>query len=137
MGCHGNTDNIGRVFFNNQNVVLFARNFLGQDKEDISRDFKVVIHEIVHLFDKDARILISKELEEKEINIMEFFELLARSFAPKGILFEHIYNPEEYIRIIDKAVKMDKDIINIKDDLITALKPILTQETSHSIPKRG
>ena len=133
----GNTDNIGRAFFNDKNVVLFARNFIGQDKEDISRDFKVVIHEIVHLFDKSARTLISKELEERGINIMEFFEFLARGFAPRGIIFEQSDNCEEYVRVIDKAIKRDKDLIDIKGDLITALKPILKQETNHPISKMG
>lgn len=119
----GNINNIGRAFFNKTNIPIFIRNFNKPNIKDVEQDFRVIIHELIHLFDTNSRIVLKEDLVRYNIDIMDFFEEIARCFAPNGILFDkNDGNNLKLIEIIGEALNKNRKLVDIKDELIRQYK---------------
>jgi len=110
--CIGNTGRAGRgnSFCSNKSII-FPRNFKNYNKKSLQKDFKVAMHEIIHL-------LYGKLGKNKG-----FVECLTRAFAPKGLLFNKEgmdKKSTEYkiAMLIEEAIKSEKNYNEIRNELI-------------------
>ena len=112
--CMGNNGQFGTGnTFNSSICTLFPRKFENYTEKTLESDFAVMIHEIVHTFQKE---IYSKEERE-------FIEAVTRAFAPRGILINREKCDkgsleELMIPIIDKAILEGKTYFDVREELI-------------------
>jgi len=110
----GNIDNMGRGFVKNNTIFLFPRMF--KDYNYAEEDFKMFIHEFIHLMEYNSK----KEIGEER----EFFENVARCFAPKGILFNKEFAKEnqEFWHKFVEIFESKGDIFNLYREMMNCGK---------------
>jgi|TARA_Y100000034_G_C6897373_1_gene414058 hypothetical protein len=100
----------GNALFPNKGFI-FPRNFKKFTDESLNLDLRVLIHEIVHLFQKDI-------YEQEDTDLME---TITNAFAPRGILFEEQKKDEKNLerieKLVKKAIKENKTFFDVKNEL--------------------
>lgn len=95
-------------------VLLFPRSFSKADDKTILADFKVLIHEVVHLLQGK----LSNRRGEG------FSETVIRAFAPRGILtnkesLDKGSAQEKMVPVIEKAMSEGKKYLDVEEDLLS------------------
>ncbi len=107
---NGSKASIGNAFKPNICSIM-PRDFISYSKESLDKDFAVLIHELVHLY------------QDKVSDEKDFVEIVTRSFAPRGILInkskiEQISMQKKMLPLIERAIKENKTYFDIRNDLI-------------------
>ena len=114
--CIGNTELVGRGnSFCSNKCVIFPRDFENFNKDNIKKDFRMLMHEIIHL------------MHGKLSKNKGFVECLTKAFAPKGLLFDNKgidKKSTEYklAMLIKKAIKSGRNYVEIKNKLVKAYR---------------
>jgi len=112
--CPGAVSSIGRGTVSYPNgIFMFPREYNLAKKENIFKDFAVLIHEVIHILQADYYYQEDRS----------FIEAVTRVFAPKGIFFENRELPENSVElkmkpIVERAIKEGKTYFDVKNELL-------------------
>jgi hypothetical protein len=94
-------------------IFIFPRKFGNSNKESLDKDFAMMIHELVHLYQQDLCMKDKKE----------FVELVARAFAPRGVFLNRELVDEDstegkFTKMIEDAIKKNKTYLEVENELM-------------------